>query len=77
MIRRLLQVVSLVLLGPPAVAAQGAFLVRLGNDTLGFEQYTRTPGRLEGEQVWRAPRTVHRIYTVTFGSGGAITGVWV
>lgn len=73
MLRRLLQIVSLGLLGSPALTAQGAFLVRLGNDTLGLERYTRTPDRLEGEQVWRAPRTVHRIYTVTFGSGGAIT----
>jgi hypothetical protein len=72
MIRQLLQVLTLALLGSPALAAQGAFLVRLGNDTLGLEQYTRTPGRLQGEQVWRAPRTVHRIFTVTFGPG-AIT----
>src|SRR5205823_9866287 len=27
--------------------------------------------RLQGEQVVRAPRTVHRLYTVTFGPSGA------
>ncbi|HXL10146.1 MAG TPA: DUF2911 domain-containing protein [Gemmatimonadales bacterium] len=60
------------LLVPAALAAQsGAFIVRLGRDTLALERYSRTAGRLEGEQVARAPRTVHRIYTVTFGPGGA------
>jgi len=49
----------------------GQFVVRLGRDTLAIEAYTRTADRLQGEQVVRAPRTVHRIYTVTFGPGGA------
>src|SRR2546425_3873179 len=57
----------------PALAGQnGAFIVRLGNDTLALEQYTRTADRLAGEQVARAPRTVHRLYTATFGRSGAI-----
>ena len=57
---------------PAALAAQtGQFVVRLGRDTLAIEQYTRTADRLQGEQVVRAPRTVHRIYTVTFGPSGA------
>ncbi len=53
-------------------AQSGQFLVRLGRDTLAIEQYTRTADRLEGEQVVRSPRTVHRLYTVTFGPGGAV-----
>ena len=58
---------------PAVLSAQtGQFLVRLGRDTLALEQYTRTADRLEGEQVIRSPRTVHRLYTATFGSGGAI-----
>src|SRR5467141_5276576 len=58
---------------PAALAAQtGQFLVRLGRDTLAVERYTRTADRLEGEQVVRSPRTVHRLYTATFGPGGAI-----
>jgi len=58
---------------PAALAAQtGQFVVRLGNDTLAIEQYTRTADRLQGEQVLRSPRTVHRLYSATFGSGGAI-----
>ena len=61
------------LLGPAALAAQsGQFVVRLGNDTLAIEQYTRTADRLQGEQVVRSPRTVHRIYTASFGAGGAL-----
>jgi len=58
---------------PAALAAQtGQFVVRLGNDTLAIEQYTRTADRLQGEQVVRSPRTVHRLYNAAFGSGGAI-----
>ncbi len=58
---------------PVALTAQtGQFVVRLGTDTLAIEQYTRTPDRLQGEQVVRSPRTVHRLYRATFGPGGAI-----
>ena len=59
---------------PAALTAQtGQFVVRLGTDTLAIEQYTRTQDRLQGEQVLRSPRTVHRLYSATFGSGGDIT----
>ncbi|HYL22388.1 MAG TPA: DUF2911 domain-containing protein [Gemmatimonadales bacterium] len=59
------------LLAPAALPGQtGQFVVRLGRDTLAIEQYTRTADRLQGEQVIRSPRTVHRIYTVNFGPGG-------
>src|SRR5437773_12245527 len=62
----------LALPAPAALAAQtGQFVVRLGRDTLAIEQYTRTADRLQGEQVVRTPRTVHRIYTVMFDPGGA------
>ncbi len=61
-------------LAVPAVlpAQTGQFLVRLGRDTLALERYTRTADRLEGEQVVRSPRTVHRLYTATFGPGGVV-----
>ena len=66
-----LPIAALVL--PAVLSAQtGQFLVRLGRDTLAIERYTRTADRLEGEQVLRSPRTVHRLYTATFGPGGAI-----
>src|SRR5256886_1968179 len=71
-----MRTVALVILSlaiPPALAAQsGQFIVRLGTDTLAIQQYTRPPARLQGEQVLRSPRTVHRLYTATFGPGGAI-----
>jgi len=71
-----MRTVALVILSlaiPSVLAAQGGqFIVRLGTDTLAIEQYTRTPDRLQGEQVLRSPRTVHRLYTATFGPGGAI-----
>jgi hypothetical protein len=70
---RLPSLLIAVLAIPIALPAQtGEFLVRLGRDTLAVERYTRTANRLEGEQVVRSPRTVHRLYTATFGPGGAI-----
>lgn len=41
----------------------GAFIVRLGKDTLAVERYTRTERQLRGDQVLRSPQSVHRIYT--------------
>jgi hypothetical protein len=73
MIRRLPLLCAAVVLAPAALTAQsGQFVVRLGNDTLAIEQYTRTADQLQGELVVRSPRTVHRIYTARFGSGGAL-----
>ena len=70
---RTIALATLSLAIPSLLAAQsGQFIVRLGTDTLAIEQYTRTPDRLQGEQVLRSPRTVHRLYTATFGPGGAI-----
>lgn len=45
-----------------AVQDSGAFVVRLGHDTLSMEQYKRTATQLRGEYVIRAPRSLHRIY---------------
>jgi len=50
----------------------GAFVVRLGNDTLSLEQYHRTASQLRGEYVIRSPRSVHRIYTVDLNPDGSI-----
>src|SRR6267143_5907507 len=70
--RRLSLLIAVIAM-PIALPAQtGEFLVRLGRDTLAVERYTRTADRLEGEQVVRSPRTLHRLYTATFGPGGAI-----
>jgi len=50
----------------------GAFVVRLGNDTLALEQYTRTATQLRGEYVIRSPRSLHRIYTLDLNPDGTV-----
>ena len=55
-----------------AVQDSGAFVVRLGNDTLSLEQYKRTATQLRGEYVIRAPRSVHRIYTADLNPDGTV-----
>ena len=54
------------------VQDSGAFVVRLGADTLSLEQYRRTATQLRGEYVIRSPRTVHRIYTADLNPDGSI-----
>ena len=60
--------------GAPALSAQesGAFVVRLGADTVSLEQYTRTATELRGEQVLRTPRSVHRIYRAELEPDGSV-----
>ncbi|HEY2825134.1 MAG TPA: DUF2911 domain-containing protein [Gemmatimonadales bacterium] len=48
----------------------GAFLTRLGRDTVGLERYRRTARSLTGELVGRAPRTTLRRYAIQIGPGG-------
>jgi len=55
-----------------AVQDSGAFVVRLGNDTLSVEQYHRTATQLRGEYVIRSPRSQHRIYTADLNPDGSI-----
>lgn len=50
----------------------GAFVVRIGNDTLSLEQYTRTRTQLRGEYVIRSPRSLHRIYINDLNADGTI-----
>jgi hypothetical protein len=54
------------------VQDSGAFVVKLGNDTLSLEQYRRTPTQLRGEYVIRTPRSLHRIYTAQISPDGSI-----
>ena len=58
-----------------AAADRGAFVVRLGSDTVSVERYTRTGSRIEGDQVFRAPATTMRHYVATLGPNGAITAL--
>jgi hypothetical protein len=74
MLRRIVVMTAALGAGTAALAAQqgGAFVVRLGTDTLAVEQYTRTATQLRGEQVIRSPRSMHRIYTVTYRADGSV-----
>lgn len=54
------------------VQDSGAFVVRLGTDTLSLEQYRRTATQVRGEFVIRAPRSFHRIYTLDLNPDGSI-----
>ena len=65
--------VALLLAMTMVVQDSGAFVVKLGNDTLSLEQYTRTATQLRGEYVIRTPRSVHRIYTADLNSDGTIS----
>jgi len=71
-VKQMLVIACAAAAGAGSVAAQqsGTFLVRLGVDTTAVEQYTRTATQLRGEQVIRAPRPEHRIYTVRYGPDG-------
>jgi hypothetical protein len=57
---------------PHAAAAQdvSAFVTRLGRDTVAVERYERSPGRIEGRQVVRSPRTIVRDYRIFTGPDG-------
>jgi hypothetical protein len=65
-------VFALLLAMTMVVQDSGAFVVRLGNDTLSLEQYTRTATQLRGEYVIRSPRSLHRIYTIDLNPDGTV-----
>ena len=48
----------------------GAFVVRLGSDTLALERYRRLPGELRGEVVVRVPEARRMRYVATLHGGG-------
>jgi hypothetical protein len=57
---------------PVPVREVGAFVVRLGSDTVAVEEFARTADRVEGRQVVRTPRTSIRDYEATLDSDGAM-----
>ena len=58
---------------PSPASGATTLLVRLGADTLGVEQYTRTATRMEGVLVQRAPFTTIARYSVELGAGSTPT----
>jgi len=65
-------VIALLLAMAVTVQDSGAFIVRLGTDTLSMEKYTRAANQLRGEYVIRSPRSQHRIYTADLNPDGSI-----
>jgi hypothetical protein len=60
---------------PPAAAPVTTLLVRLGTDTVGLEQYTRSASRMEGVLVNRSPFTTISRYTIDLGPNSVPTSV--
>lgn len=58
-----------------AAQSKGAFLVRLGNDTTGVEQFDIGKDRAEVLSTGRAPRTTLRRATVSLGGDGQFAGI--
>ncbi|HET7601063.1 MAG TPA: DUF2911 domain-containing protein [Gemmatimonadales bacterium] len=71
-------IAALVAFAPTLSAAQsrpeqGAFVVRLGTDTVAVERYTRTATRLESDVAVRVPRTRIIRYTATLSPDGSMS----
>lgn len=64
--------VALLLAMTMAVQDSGAFVVRLGTDTLSIEQYAHTATQIRGEYVIRTPRSLHRLYTIDLNPDGTV-----
>ncbi|MGH7528010.1 MAG: DUF2911 domain-containing protein [Gemmatimonadales bacterium] len=67
---------AVLLAGPPAAEGQsdkGAFIVRLGDDTLAVERYTRTSAKLESDIVLQVPNARQVHYVATLGPSGTVS----
>src|SRR6476659_10138641 len=72
---------SLLLLAASPLAAQstvsGAFITRLGTDTVAIERYTRSGDKLSGDILMRNPRARVLHYVADIGSNGQIKAMTV
>jgi len=75
-LRLLLAALAMFVSVPAFAKDAGVFLVRLGDDTTGVEQYVRTPARLEIHQVGRSPRLLRRHFVYDL-RGGEVTALSV
>jgi hypothetical protein len=67
---------ALLLAPAPAVSQapdSGAFVTRLGADTLAVERFVRTPGRVEADVVLRVPTTTRTRYVLELTPAGEMT----
>jgi hypothetical protein len=61
---------------PTTMTAQsGAFVSRLGNDTLSVERYTRSADKIEGTILTKSPTTRMVKYTLALAKDGSVTGM--
>ncbi len=75
--RRLIVITLLLLFAAQSALAQlaydqGAFILTLGQDTIGVEKYTRIPGRVFGESLVTEGSVRHRYFDVHFLENGII-----
>ena len=61
--------------GQQMPADSGAFVVRMGSDTVAVERYVRTAQHLRGTFVSRTPRTLVRTYDATLQPDGRVSRV--
>lgn len=61
------------LLASAQTPERGGFIVKLGNDTIAVERFSRTRTQLEGDVVTRTPSTRILHYVATLGPTGRIT----
>lgn len=59
--------------GKTAPPVAGAFIVRLGNDTVAVEQFVKSANKLEGDVVLRSPSTRVIHYVADLGPDGNVT----
>ena len=66
-------ITSMAATGPMTpVPDTAAFVTTLGRDTIALERYQRTPDRLQGDIVLRAPRTFRYHYVIDFRPDGGL-----
>ncbi|MFL5574358.1 MAG: DUF2911 domain-containing protein [Gemmatimonadaceae bacterium] len=58
-----------------SAAERGAFVVRLGSDTIAVEKFARSGNRIEGDEAMRTPAAGLRHYVVTLGADGSVREV--
>jgi hypothetical protein len=73
--RFLLLLAVLVASSPAPAQERGAFIVRLGRDTVVVESFLRAADRIQGRHISRAPETVVREYAATLAPDGTVRRV--
>jgi hypothetical protein len=61
-------------LTPVLLAAQNkqSYVIRVGQDTIGLEEYTRTANQVKGQYVLRSPVPVHALFTADLNPDGTV-----